>query len=62
VDFHQHITEQLFGTPLIANLNSSWPALAIRVSQLQPLQGLGLRKPLLLQELLFSNHFTQTMA
>jgi peptidoglycan/LPS O-acetylase OafA/YrhL len=37
-----HITERFFGNPLIANPNSSWPALSVRLSQLQPLDGFGL--------------------
>ncbi len=30
--FTNHITEKLFGFPLIANPNSSWPALIERIT------------------------------
>ena len=37
-----HITEQIFGTPFIANPGSHWPSLAERISQLRPFDGFGL--------------------
>ena len=39
--FFNHISEQLFGYPMIANPISDWPPLADRIAQLAPLTGYG---------------------
>ena len=39
--FVNHVSEQLFGYPLIANPISGWPPFAERVAQLIPLDGFG---------------------
>lgn len=39
--FINHISEQLFGYPLIANPFSGWPPLSERIAQLAPLSGFG---------------------
>ena len=39
--FTNHIAEQLFGTPFIANPNSGWPVLTERILQLRPLNDFG---------------------
>ncbi len=39
--FTNHIAEQLFGYPLIANPTADWPPLAERIAQLAPLKGYG---------------------
>ena len=40
--FLNHVSEQLFGYPLIANPISGWPPLVNRIAQLAPLTGYGL--------------------
>jgi peptidoglycan/LPS O-acetylase OafA/YrhL len=40
--FLNHLTEQVFGSPYIANPDANWPPLAERVSQLRPLGGHGI--------------------
>ena len=39
--FINHVSEQLFGYPLIANPFSGWPPLSERIAQLAPLSGFG---------------------
>lgn len=39
--FINHVSEQLFGYPLIANPFAGWPPLSERVAQLNPLTGFG---------------------
>ena len=39
--FLNHVSEQLFGYPLIANPISGWPPFAERIAQLVPLNGFG---------------------
>src|SRR5574342_669571 len=40
--FFNHISEQLFGYPMIANPIAGWPPFAERLAQLVPLTGYGL--------------------
>ena len=40
--FLNHVSEQLFGFPYIANPYAGWPPLEARVAQLQPISGYGL--------------------
>jgi peptidoglycan/LPS O-acetylase OafA/YrhL len=40
--FTNHVTERLFGYPLIANPSVDWPSLAERLAQLRPLVGYGI--------------------
>ncbi|NWF78731.1 MAG: acyltransferase [Chloroflexi bacterium] len=40
--FLNHVAEQLFGFPLIANPSAEWPPLHERIVQLQPMTGMGL--------------------
>jgi peptidoglycan/LPS O-acetylase OafA/YrhL len=40
--FLNHIVEQVFGYPFIANPNPKWPSLSERIAQLVPLEGHGL--------------------
>jgi peptidoglycan/LPS O-acetylase OafA/YrhL len=39
--FINHVSEQLFGYPLIANPFGGWPSLSERIAQLKPLSGFG---------------------
>ncbi len=40
--FFNHVSEQLFGYPMIANPISNWPPISERIGQLAPLTGYGL--------------------
>lgn len=40
--FFNHVAEQLFGYPLIANPGEGWPQLVERIAQLAPLSGYGI--------------------